>query len=161
MEIERKFLIDKLPDLPVLSHKTVYQGYLYTAPIALRIRKTTDFATGENKYILCVKSGGTLARTEVETVLTAEQFCELEALLDKPLIKKDYYTYEIGGGLILECSVVDDGVFSYREVEFKDISQAENWQPLEFLGRELTYMKGFTMAEYWQNRTLPNFYDIK
>ena len=136
MEIERKFLIDKLPDLPVLSHKTVYQGYLYTAPIALRIRKTTDFATGENKYILCVKSGGTLARTEVETVLTAEQFCELEALLD-------------------------DGVFSYREVEFKDISQAENWQPLEFLGRELTYMKGFTMAEYWQNRTLPNFYDIK
>ena len=38
MEIERKFLIDKLPDLPVLSQKTVYQGYLYTAPIDLRIR---------------------------------------------------------------------------------------------------------------------------
>lgn len=62
--------------------------------------------------------------------------------MDKPLIKKDYYTYEIDGGLILECSVVDDGVFSYREVEFKDISQAENWQPLEFLGRELTYNEG-------------------
>ena len=158
MEIERKFLLDKLPDIPVKTHKTVYQGYLYTTPHVVRIRKSESLTTGENTYVLCIKSSGTLERHEIETNLTKEQFEELAGLLDKPLIKKDFYTYNIGDGLILECSIVDDGAFSYAEVEFDSREQALAWKPLEYLGVELTYKSGFTMSSYWENREVPEIF---
>ena len=60
MEIERKFWIETLPDLPEESCSDVYQGYLCTAPVELRIRKRQDRKTGQVRYQLCVKSIGKL-----------------------------------------------------------------------------------------------------
>ena len=61
MEIERKFLISKLPenlsDYP--SHQ-IEQGYLTTNPV-VRIRRQDD------DYILTYKGGGMMAREDVGT----------------------------------------------------------------------------------------------
>ena len=55
MEIERKFLIQKLEELPFspfdYPHKELEQGYLCTAPV-VRIRREDD------DYILTYKSKG-------------------------------------------------------------------------------------------------------
>ena len=157
MEIERKFWLKAFPeDLPLLQRMQTWQGYLYTEPNEVRIRRHRREESGEEFYRLTIKSGGDLARHEVELPLTAEQFEELRGLLDpsKPLIHKDYRAYDLGGGLTLECSVVDGGAFSYAEVEFPSEAAANAWQPLDCLGPETTYRSGFKLHQYWLNRSL-------
>ena len=134
MEIERKFWIDTLPEL-----------------VELRIRKRVE-AGGEIVYQLCVKSIGKLSRHEVETELSRAQFEELASMLDKPLIHKEYHAYRLRDGHLLECSIVDGGVFSYAEVEFASEADAMAWTPLDCLGKETTYEQGMSMRDYWKNR---------
>ena len=141
MEIERKFWIDTLPDLPEERRSDVYQGYLCTEPVELRIRKRVE-AGGEMMYQLCVKSIGKLSRHEVETELSREQFEELASMLDKPLIHKEFHAYRLSDG----------GVFSYAEVEFASEADALAWIPLDCLGKETTYEQGVSMRDYWKNR---------
>lgn len=156
MEIERKFWIDQFPtDYPCLVHKRTEQGYLTIDPVEVRIRGAENCDTGEKTYRLTIKSKGELARHEVETALDEGQYQELKSLLDKPMIRKDYRAYRLPDGYTLECSIVDDGVFAYAEVEFPTQEEAERWQPLPCLGRETTYEKGFKMHTYWQNRQVP------
>ena len=152
MEIERKFWIDRLPDLPEVRHSEIEQAYLCTAPVELRIRRRRELDTGEVTYRLCIKSIGTLSRHEVETPLSREQYEELESMLDQPPIRKEFHTYRLEDGRILECSIVDNGVFSYAEVEFPTEEEALSWQPPDFLGKETTYEKGVSMREYWNKR---------
>ena len=157
MEIERKFLLDRFPEgLSLVKRLQTWQGYLYTDPAEVRIRRSRVEDTGEEYYRLCIKSQGDLSRHEVETDLTREQFEELCLLLEpgKPLIHKYYRAYDLGGGLVLECSVVDDGAFAYAEVEFDSEEAARAWTPPDYLGRETTYESGFRMKKYWHNRNL-------
>ena len=64
MEIERKYLIPKLPDGYMdYPKKEIEQGYLSTAPV-VRIRKSND------DYILTYKSGGLMVREEYNLPLT-------------------------------------------------------------------------------------------
>ena len=152
MEIERKFWIDALPDLPEERRSDVEQGYLCTEPVELRIRRRQERDTGEVSYRLCIKSIGQLSRHEVETPLSRAQFEELAEMLDQPPIHKEYHAYRLEDGNLLECSIVDDGVFSYAEVEFPSEEAALTWQPPEFLGKETTYEPGVSMREYWNKR---------
>lgn len=157
MEIERKFWLEHVPEhLPLVRRLQVWQGYLYTDPAEVRIRRGRDEDTGREYYELCIKSQGDLSRHEVETELTREQFEELCLLLEPgcPLIHKDYRAYALEGGLVLECSIVDDGAFAYAEVEFDSEEAANAWQPPDFLGRETTYEAGFKMKHYWHDRSL-------
>ena len=58
MEIERKFLISKLPEnLDDYPFHQIEQGYLCTQPV-VRIRRQDD------TYILTYKSGGMISREE-------------------------------------------------------------------------------------------------
>lgn len=154
MEIERKFLIDGFPNLPMLSRGMVEQGYLSTRPV-VRIRKT-EREEGTS-YMLCVKGEGSIARTEVELPLSAEQYRELQSLLSRPMIQKDYRVYALPGGLRLECSLVDGESphgFFYAEVEFETMEQALSFQPPDFLGREVTE-ENYSMNLYWERGCLP------
>lgn len=156
LEIERKFWITDFPaGYPELKHLETEQGYLVFEPVSVRIRSSRNLGNGEENYILCIKSKGTLARHEVETILTGEQFAELAGLLDRPLIHKDYHSYQLPDGHILECSRVDHGAFLYAEVEFSSEEEANAWTPLACLGKELTYDKRFTMGAYYRNRCVP------
>lgn len=156
MEIERKFWIVDFPtQYPEIAHLETDQGYLTTEPFTVRIRRSRNCDTGACTDILCIKSKGTLARHEVETPIEPEQFDELAGMLSMPLVHKDYHAYRLPDGHILECSVVDHGVFSYAEVEFGSEEEANAWEPLPCLGKELTYDRRFTMGAYYWHRMVP------
>lgn len=157
MEIERKFWLERFPEhLPLVRRLQTWQGYLYTDPNEVRIRKSVEEDTGRTYYRLCIKSGGDLSRTEVETELSEEQFQEMCDLLEpgKRLIHKDYRAYRLEDGRLLECSIVDDGAFAYAEVEFESEAAAKAWQPPDCLGRETTYERGYKMKHYWRDGKL-------
>ena len=153
MEIERKFKLIEFPNLPEVAFLDQWQGYLATDP-EVRIRRTENHTKGIETYILCIKSVGDLVRHEVETEITREQFEELASMLDYPLIHKELHAYRLPDGHVMECSRVDDGAFSYAEVEFASVEEANAWTPPEWLGREMTYEKGFKMRQYWSDRSL-------
>lgn len=153
MEIERKFKLIEFPSLPEVAFLDQWQGYLATEP-EVRIRRTENHTEGVETYILCIKSVGDLVRHEVETEITREQFEELASMLDYPLIHKELHAYRLPDGHVMECSRVDDGAFSYAEVEFASVEEANAWTPPEWLGREMTYEKGFKMRQYWSDRSL-------
>ena len=150
MEIERKFLITDFPtSLQELERAEVWQGYISTRPV-VRIRKK-EGKQGRG-YKLCFKGEGHLSRQETELVIDEKVFEELKLLLKKPMIHKDYRVYELNGRR-LECSRVDvleKQVFYYAEVEFSAEKEAMAFQPPDFLGREVTFEKGFSMGEYWE-----------
>ena len=74
MEIERKFLIDRLPEkLEVYPHKELEQGYLCTDPV-VRVRKEGE------EYVLTYKSKGLMMREEYNLPLNKTAY---EHLLEK------------------------------------------------------------------------------
>ncbi len=157
MEIERKFRLSAFPTLPTTSVIEQWQGYLSTGPLTeVRIRKTINHTNPSEEYVICVKSISNLVRHEVEAPLTATQFEELSGILEHPLIHKQQRVYALPNGLRLECSQVDEGAFSYAEVEFPDEAAALAWNPPEYLGREMTNESGFKMRTYWSNRIVPD-----
>lgn len=156
MEIERKWRIDKFPDLPAARRAEVWQGYLSLDP-EVRIRRTVS-EKGET-FRLGVKSNGTLSREEVEPYITKEDFESLCTMLKKPLVHKEWRGYDLGGGLLLEVSLVDEGeptAFMYAEVEFPDEKSANAFVAPDFLGEETTYQTGFRMKNYWNDKVYYN-----
>lgn len=148
IEIERKWLMDGFPPLPLQHSVFSEQGYLSFKP-TVRIRKT--LRAGIWLYYLTIKGEGTLARTEVELPLQAEQYDALLPLLAAPTATKKMQLHTLPGGETLECSLVDEGAptaFYYAEVEFETIEQARAFQPPPYFGREVTEVPGFTMAAY-------------
>ena len=153
MEIERKFKLIQFPDLPETAFLEQWQGYLATDP-EVRIRRTVNHSQGTEYFVLCIKSVGDLVRHEVETDINRAQFEELAGMLAYPLIHKELHAYRLPDGREIECSMVDEGSFSYAEVEFNTVEEAEAWTPPDWLGREMTYEKGLKMRNYWSDRSL-------
>ena len=150
MEIERKFMLEAFPDLPLLRESVQRQGYLCTKP-TLRIR-SKESAAGVS-YELCFKGEGTLVRQEIELPISKEVFDGLKDLIGKPLIRKDYRAYRLPGGETLECSRVDAGSpteFCYAEVEFPSVEAARQFVPPPFLGEDVTEKPGSSMSSYWE-----------
>ena len=68
MEIERKYLIDRLPEnLEQYECKHIEQGYLNTDPV-VRIRKSND------KYTLTYKGAGLMCREEYKLTIELDVF---------------------------------------------------------------------------------------
>ena len=152
MEIERKFLIDAFPDLPLIEEAQVYQGYLSVDPV-VRIRsKHTDAGTD---FKLCIKGKGSIARTEVELPVSREQFEELRGLLNTEMAHKDYKVYALPDGKRLECSRVDEGTpteFFYAEVEFASLEEAYAFHMPPFLLQDVTEDPYYKMNQYWERK---------
>ena len=80
MEIERKFLIKRLPEgLDTYEHHEISQGYISTYPV-MRIRQLDE------SYILTMKSSGLLTREEYEMSISKEEFDNLTAKVDGNVI---------------------------------------------------------------------------
>ncbi len=153
MEIERKWRIDRFPDLQVSRRAEIWQGYLSLEP-EVRIRKTVS-ENGES-YRLAVKGNGTLSREEVEPYITREDYEALCGMLKKPPVHKEWRGYDLGGGLMLEVSLVDGGEptsFMYAEVEFPNEESAKSFKAPDFLGEEMTNQTGFRMKHYWNEKS--------
>lgn len=139
MEIERKFLIHKLPEnLEQYPFHVMEQGYLCTAPV-VRVRRSDE------DFYLTYKSKGLLAREEYNLPLTRESYEHLKAKADGNLIHKKRYLIPAPGyeaeGLTIELDVFAApfaGLF-LAEVEFSCVEQAENFIPPSWFGEDVTY----------------------
>lgn len=135
MEIERKFLIDHLPDdigdYPSLEYE---QGYLSTAPV-VRVRREGD------DYVLTYKNGGMMVREEYNLPLNEASYNKLIKKAEGIIISKTRSFIPDGMGHTIELDVFhkDLAPLITAEVEFDNRMEAEAYQPPEWFGRDVTY----------------------
>ena len=134
MEIERKFLVKKMPaDLESYPCRRIEQGYLCTGPV-VRVR------ADDNSWYLTYKGGGMMAREEYNLPLTEEAYKHLLAKADGNVISKKRYMIPLPPYTV-ELDVFD-GVWEglvIAEVEFPDLESAKAFVPPKWLGRDVTY----------------------
>ena len=143
IEIERKFLLNTLPDnLEQQPHKIIRQGYITTdSQVEVRVR-----AKGED-YFLTVKQGSGLSRNEVEINISAEQFNPLWDLTVNKRVEKTRYNF-LDDGLLIEIDVYCGGLAPLKvaEVEFRSIQESRAFRIPSFLGLEVTDDKAYKNA---------------
>ena len=135
MEIERKYLIPRLPeDYKSYPYKEIEQGYLSTAPV-VRIRKSND------NYILTYKSGGLMVREEYNLPLTKEAYLHLRPKTDGILIHKIRYLIPYQDKYTIELDVFLDTLapLVLAEVEFETEEEARCFVPPGWFGEDVTF----------------------
>ena len=135
MEIERKFLIEKLPDnLLDYPCKQIEQGYLNLDPV-IRIRKS------DNTYELTYKSVGLMSREEYNLPLSRSAYLHLKEKIDGCLISKTRYLIPYDSTLTIELDVFqgDLAPLLLVEVEFDSEKEANAFLPPHWFGRDVTF----------------------
>ena len=134
MEIERKFLIEKIPfSLDEYPKHEIEQAYLCTKPV-VRIRKS------DNDYYLTYKGKGKIAREEYNLPLTKESYEQLLTKADGNVLTKTRYLIPEKDGLTIELDVFH-GKFHglvLAEVEFETLEQSNCYKPPEWFGRDVS-----------------------
>ena len=134
MEIERKYLIDKIPfSLEGFCCRRIEQGYLCTEPV-VRIRRDDD------TYYLTYKSKGLMVREEYNLPLTREAYEHLKTKTDGRIISKLRYMIPLAGSLTAELDLFQDDLapLMLAEVEFDTVEEAEHFFPPEWFGEDVT-----------------------
>ena len=133
MEIERKFLILKLPEnLREYPSVEIEQTYLNEKPV-LRIRRSGD------RYIMTLKSGGMMAREEYELELPEEAYLHLREKADGHVITKTRHKIPYGE-YVIELDVFSGCMkgLIMAEVEFPSVEEAESFIAPDWFGKEVT-----------------------
>lgn len=144
-EIERKFLITKLPDqLESYPFHLIEQAYLTTNPV-IRVRRQDD------SYYLTYKGKGLMTREEYNLPLTPEAYQTLLSKADGTIISKKRVLIPLtpskGNPFMPEKDslIVELDLFSapfenliIAEVEFPDEETALAFLPPDWFGKEVT-----------------------
>ncbi len=133
MEIERKFLIPRLPEnWKSYPCRIIEQAYLCREPV-LRVRRSDD------QYILTIKGQGILAHEEHEFPLTREAYEHLRSKADGSRIAKRRVLIPFGSYTI-EMDIFqepfDDMILA--EVEFPSVEEANAFLPPDWFGPDVT-----------------------
>ena len=138
MEIERKYLIKNLDQLPFhlndYPHHEIEQAYLNTEPV-IRIRRQ------DQDYYLTYKSKGLMAREEYNLPLNAESYMHLLEKADGNILTKTRYEIPLGNHLIIELDIFHgkfDGLI-LAEIEFPNMEEAESFIPPDWFLDDVTY----------------------
>jgi len=135
-EVERKFLLPRLPDgFDRSPAKKLRQGYLAVSEDGTEVRLRRE---GKRRF-LTVKSGHGEKREETEVPLERRSFAALWPLTRGRRVRKVRYRVPYGG-LVVEIDVYRrelEGLVT-AEVEFPDEEAAEKFVPPPWLGREVT-----------------------
>lgn len=137
VEIERKFLVDKLPDLEKACGVYVLQGYVASEKeTRLRIEDCVH-------RTLTIKSEGTLVREEHEVELSTTQFDTLWLAVG-PTLEKFRYCIPYNEYLI-ELSIYIGPLkgLVIAEIEFASEEEANNFEPPNWLGLDITEDKKY------------------
>jgi adenylate cyclase len=134
-EIERKFLLDRLPEeVGRVSAAELRQGYL-----ALDGDTEVRMRVEDGSPVLTLKHGAGRTRTEVELELSDEQAEALWPVSQGRRIEKRRRRVP-HGELVIEVDEYGgdlDGLL-VAEVEFPDDATAERFEPPAWFGREVT-----------------------
>lgn len=139
MEIERKYLVNSLPEgLDAYPHVEIEQGYLCTSP-TLRIRRAGE------AYILTVKEkvrteSTAIQNREEEFALTADRYAHLRTKCDGQLIRKTRYRVPLDGGLTAELDVFHGAHAGLLlvEVEFPTLQAADAFVAPAWFGPDVS-----------------------
>ncbi len=135
MEIERKFLVNTIPNnLDQYKKRIIEQAYLSTDPV-IRVRK-------DNKnYYLTYKSKGLLSREEYNLPLTKESYHHLLKKADGNIITKYRYEIPTTDNLIIELDIFQNLFHGLvlAEVEFQTEAAALSYIPPKWFGKDVTY----------------------
>lgn len=135
MEIERKFLIEKIPEnIDDYKYHEIEQAYLCTNPV-VRIRKQDE------EYYLTYKSKGMMAREEYNLPLNSEGYEHMLSKADGHILKKRRYLIPLSDKLTAELDVfggVKKGLVM-AEVEFETEEDAKEFVAPDWFGEEVTF----------------------
>ena len=133
MEIERKFLITKLPeDLSSYEHHEIEQAYLSRKPV-VRVRRS------DSRYILTIKGEGGMAHEEYELPMNEESYRHLLTKADGRIITKTRYNIPYGDRTI-ELDIFSgcmEGLV-LAEVEFPSVEEAKAFTPPDWFAQDVT-----------------------
>lgn len=135
MEIEKKYLLKKLPDFGRYEFHKIEQAYLCTDPV-VRVRREAEV------YYMTYKGSGMLAREEYNLPLNAESYAHLKEKADGNIISKTRYRIPLEKeGLVAEVDVFDPpfAPLIMAEVEFESEEQAGAFEAPEWFGEEVTF----------------------
>ncbi|MBR1766761.1 MAG: CYTH domain-containing protein [Bacteroidales bacterium] len=147
MEIERKYLVNSLPEhLESYPHVEIEQGYLCTSP-TLRIRKMGDV------HVLTVKekvrsASSAIVNREEEFALPAEKYVALRSKCDGHMVRKTRYCIDLRRSesdglytsLVAELDLfhgLHEGL-SLVEVEFPSVEAADAFRPPAWFGADVS-----------------------
>ena len=151
-EIERKFILERLP--AAAQNATVVhleQGYLALEEEGNEVR----LRRADERYTLTVKGQGELARRELETGLTPEQFQALWPGTEGRRLRKDRYRLDYEDHTV-EIDVYHEPLrgLLLAEVEFDSKKEADAFEPPAWMGREVTHLN------FLKNRNLLQFESV-
>lgn len=148
MEIERKFLVSKIPDnLDNYHCRQIEQGYLSTNPV-VRVRRDND------DYYITYKGNGMMAREEYNLPLTKEAYEHLIKKADGNIITKKRYEIPDKTGHTIELDIFE-GVFEgtvLAEVEFDSVEEANNYVPPELFIKDVTNDRNYHNSNMSQRK---------
>ncbi|QNM04728.1 CYTH domain-containing protein [Qiania dongpingensis] len=132
MEIERKFLVKKIPEnLESYPCLTIEQAYLCTDPV-VRIRQE------DNSYYMTYKGKGMMAREEYNLPLNENAYLHLKAKADGRTITKKRYRIPLGT-LTAELDIFSaPRELTLVEVEFSTEEEARSFCPPDWFGEDVT-----------------------
>ena len=135
-EIERKFLLTKMPEITLQSTTCIRQGYISKSrdSVEIRLRQKGD------AFFMTFKRGQGLVRDEAEIRIDETNFNYLWPLTQGRQVGKQRSKATLENGLIAEIdefSGVLAGLF-LCEVEFSDQVQAETFVPPPWFGVDVT-----------------------
>jgi adenylate cyclase len=133
IERERRFLVESLPE-PLPEPNRIDQAYVSTRPASVRVRRQDD------QHILTIKTGSGRNRVEIERDLSQEEFQAIWEAATELRIAKRRHRVDLGDGLTAELDLYDGALEGHRlvEVEFDDDEAADEFQPPDWFGREVT-----------------------
>ena len=131
MEIERKFLINQLPDLSGIVPLRYERYYLYVGNgIEERIQKTNERYTYEKKTTV-----GALARSTELKELSVEEFRRLKGGASRAILRD---SYAVSPNMSIKIYHGEYEGLIRVEVEFSSVEDAADYTPEVWMGAEIT-----------------------
>lgn len=142
MEIERKFLISKMPeDLNTYEKIEIEQGYISTKP-TIRIRKANEkhILTVKSKFGVCKNEGDPIVNNEYELEITEKEYEHLKEKLNNKMLKKTRYLIPLENELMAELDVFKGRLLGlvFAEVEFPSLEAANSFEKPDWLGKDVS-----------------------
>jgi CYTH domain-containing protein len=139
IERERRFLVASLPE-PLPEPSRIEQAYVSTGPASVRVRRSDE------RRILTIKTGSGRNRHEIERDLDQDEFDAIWAAATELRIAKRRHRIDMGNGLTAELDLYDGSLAGRRlvEVEFDSDDAADDFEPPDWFGREVTEDNRYT-----------------
>jgi len=134
-EIERKWLIRRLPESSLGEPLEILQGYIAVTPNGNEVRLRMK----GGRYFLTVKTSGNQVRGETEIELQRDEFEVLWPATEGARLHKNRYNLRYRG-FTIEVDIYAETLSGLviAEVEFGSEQEAAAFEPPEWFGEELT-----------------------